>query len=308
MCKEYLVGYTGFVGSNIAESHAFTGLYNSSNITDAYGGNPDLLVYSGVRAEMFLANNNPAADWANIRAAIENIKKINPKEIVLISTVAVYSNTAMQDEDCNMDETSLTPYGRNRLGLEQWVEENIPNHLIIRLPAIYGKNLKKNFLYDYIHLIPAMLTDAKIAEVAHTAPDIYQYYNKQDNGFWKCRHLTKTEETTLKAIFRKHGFTALNFTDSRSVYQFYSLKRLWADIITARENKIKKLNLVPPPISTADVYYALCHESFHNELAKPPFNYNLFTKHASVFNSESHYIMSKEQALDDIIEFVREEQ
>lgn len=307
MCKEYLVGYTGFVGSNLANSHTFTGLYNSANISDAYGGNPDLLVYSGVRAEMFLANSNPAADMQHIQDAIENIKRINPKEIVLISSVAVYSNTTMQDEDCTIDKSCLTAYGLNRLALEEWVEENIPKHLIIRLPAIYGKNLKKNFLYDYIHLIPAMLTEKKINELSQVFPDIYQYYNKLDNGFWKCRILTDTEGETLKAFFKQYGFTALNFTDSRSVYQFYSLKRLWTDILTARNNNITKLNLVPPPISVADVYYALCQKTFHNELAKQPFNYNLFTKHAPCFSTDPHYIMSKEQALKDISDFIREE-
>ena len=56
---EYLVGYTGFVGSNLAASHTFDGQFNSRNIQQAFGGRPDLLVYAGVRAEMFLANHDP---------------------------------------------------------------------------------------------------------------------------------------------------------------------------------------------------------------------------------------------------------
>ena len=52
-----LVGYTGFVGSNIASSFKFDRLFNSKNIKEAYGLNPDLCVYSGVRAEKYLANN-----------------------------------------------------------------------------------------------------------------------------------------------------------------------------------------------------------------------------------------------------------
>ena len=54
-----LVGYTGFVGSNLASSTDFDGLYNSKNIEDAFKTKPDLLVYSGVRAEKFLANKEP---------------------------------------------------------------------------------------------------------------------------------------------------------------------------------------------------------------------------------------------------------
>ena len=146
--KEYLVGYTGFVGSNLREQHRFDGLFNSKNITDAFGGKPDMLVYSGVKAEMFLANKDPEADYAQIEQAISNIQKIEPKQIVLISTVAVYPDIQDVDEDFEIDEKQLTAYGRNRLALERWVEKNCTNHLIVRLPAIFGNGLKKNFIYD----------------------------------------------------------------------------------------------------------------------------------------------------------------
>ena len=74
---DFLVGYTGFVGSNILSKHDFSGLFNSKNIKEAYGKNPDLLVYSGVPAEMFLANQFPEKDLSLMDEAIENITKIN---------------------------------------------------------------------------------------------------------------------------------------------------------------------------------------------------------------------------------------
>ena len=57
-----LVGYTGFVGSNLYLKKDFDEVYNSKNIKEAYGKNPDLLVYSGLKAEKYLANNNPEED------------------------------------------------------------------------------------------------------------------------------------------------------------------------------------------------------------------------------------------------------
>ena len=57
-----LVGYTGFVGSNLCLSHKFDYLINSKNIESAYGVNPDRLIYSGVPAEMFIANKYPEKD------------------------------------------------------------------------------------------------------------------------------------------------------------------------------------------------------------------------------------------------------
>lgn len=69
--KTSLVGYTGFVGSNLAGSFKFDNLYNSKNIGEAFESNPDLLVYAGIRAEKFLANKFPEKDME----IIENAKK-----------------------------------------------------------------------------------------------------------------------------------------------------------------------------------------------------------------------------------------
>ena len=69
-----LVGFTGFVGSNIANKYDFDCVYNSKNIDEAYDTYPDLLVYAGLRAEKFIANNNPEKDMQSIKQAIENIK------------------------------------------------------------------------------------------------------------------------------------------------------------------------------------------------------------------------------------------
>ena len=57
-----IVGYTGFVGSNLYTPERFGAAWNSRNIAEAYGTEPDLLVYAGVRAEKFLANRDPEKD------------------------------------------------------------------------------------------------------------------------------------------------------------------------------------------------------------------------------------------------------
>ena len=113
-----LVGHTGFVGSNLLESTSFDFCFNSKNIIEAFGLNPDVLVYSGVRAEKFLANKEPEKDFEIILEAIENIKKINPKQVILISTVDVYPNPIAVDENTEIDLEVVQPYGKNRLYLE----------------------------------------------------------------------------------------------------------------------------------------------------------------------------------------------
>lgn len=304
--KTQLVGDTGFVGSNLQSEYTFDELYNSKNITEAYGKNPDLLVYSGVPAQKFLANKEPEKDFEIIENAINNIKKINPKEIVLISTIDVYKEPVNVNEDTKIDTENLQPYGYNRYYLEKWVSENIENHLIVHLPGLYGKNIKKNFIYDLIHVIPSMLTYEKYQELLNKDNSIENYYEKQENGFYKVRKLNKSEENILKEYFNNIGFCALNFTDSRGKFQFYNLKYLWKHIQIARKNNIRVLNLATEPVEISEIYEYIKNEKFINEVANDVPNYNFKTKYAKIFEGKDGYIFSKEFILEDIKKFVEE--
>ena len=119
-----LVGYTGFVGSNIYDSagNEIEAVYNSKNINEAYGTNPDLLIYAGLRAEKYLANNAPQKDKELILQAEENIAKINPQKLVLISTIDVFKIPKDVDESSIVDTENLNAYGYNRYQLELWVD------------------------------------------------------------------------------------------------------------------------------------------------------------------------------------------
>lgn len=304
--KTQLVGNTGFVGSNLQSEYTFDELYNSQNIIEAYEKNPDLLVYSGVPAQKFLANKEPKKDFEIIKNAINNIKKINPKEIVLISTIDVYKEPINVDEDTKINTENLQPYGYNRYCLEKWVSENIENHLIVHLPGLYGKNIKKNFIYDLIHVIPSMLTYEKYQELINKDNTIEKYYEKQENGFYKVKQFDKVEENILKEYFNNIGFSALNFTDSRGKFQFYNLKYLWKHIQIARKNNIKVLNLATEPVGVSEIYEYIKNRKFVNEVANSVPNYNFKTKYAKIFEGKDGYIFSKEFILEDIKKFVEE--
>ena len=194
---EILVGHTGFVGSNLAESHVFDLCFNSKNISEAFGLNPDVLVYSGVRAEKFLANKEPEKDFEIIQDAIENIKRINPKQIILISTVDVYPNPIAVDENSEIDLDVVQPYVKNRLFLENWVASNFDDYLIVRLPGLFGKNIKKNFIFDLISVIPSMLNEVKYQELA-SKNWIVNNYTLQENGFYKLNNLDDSDRKILK--------------------------------------------------------------------------------------------------------------
>lgn len=298
-----LVGYTGFVGSNIYAAGKIDAAYNSKNIEEAYGTCPDLLIYAGLRAEKYLANNAPEKDMELIRQAEENIIKINPKKLVLISTIDVFKVPKNVDENSAIDTENLHPYGYNRYQLELWVRENYSDALIIRLPGLFGKNIKKNFIYDYINVIPFMLKEAKFDELAAKDQELKKYYKLQDNGFYKV-NVSDDEKEGLKERFRTLGFSALNFTDSRSVYQFYNLCRLWDDIQTALNAGITLWHPATEPVSAGEVYEYLTGEKFVNELGGVPADYDYKTIYAKIFQQNGCYIEDKESVLRKINAFV----
>lgn len=300
-----LVGYTGFVGSNLSPQTHFDKKFNSKNIQEAFGLNPDVLVYSGVRAEKFLANNEPEKDFAIIEDAINNIKKINPKRIILISTVDVYPTAVNVNEEIVIDEEMLQPYGKNRLYLEKWVESNFEDYLILRLPGLFGLNIKKNFIYDIIHIIPAMLNETLYQKYCNH-DWIVSNYTQQDNGFYKLNTLTLEEREQLKSNFLSIGFSALNFTDSRGIFQFYNLKNLWKDIEIATANNIKKLNLATEPIGVNEIYREIFHKEFINETGALFPHYDLQTIYAKYFGKNKDYIENKEIVLREIVEFLKQ--
>lgn len=299
-----LVGYTGFVGSNVVEKHKFGALYDIRNIESAFGIRPDLLVYSGVPAEMYLANNDPGADLALIENAVENIRRIAPKRLVLISTIAVLNNPVGIDEDYVVNTEHLTAYGLHRYMLEQSAQKIVPDCHILRLPALFGKNIKKNYIYDLIHFFPAMLNKEKYDHFSTVEPIVADCYKLQDNGLYKLI-IPKEWEHALRLAFERLSFSALNFTDSRSVFQFYNLAYLWEHIEMTIANNLSLLHLATEPLSASEVYQEICGKKFDNEIVEKPFYYDIRTKYANYFGGINGYIFGREKVLSDLMAFIK---
>lgn len=299
-----LVGYTGFVGSNLYAFGKFDKVYNSRNIQEAYDSCPDLLVYAGIPAEKYLANNFPEKDMNIIQDAVKNIQNICPKKLVLISTIDVYQTPFRANEDTIIQPQKLQAYGKNRYFLETCIQNDFPETVIIRLPGLFGKNIKKNFIYDYINKIPSILTKQKFDELLEENAELDQYYEKQSNGYYKCKLLNQSEHNRLKNIFNNLSFNALNFTDSRSVFQFYPLYRLWNDIQCILKNDIRLWNPATEPISVSELYFHLSGKVFQNETASVPARYDYRTKYDYLFKHTDGYIMSQKEVIEEIKKFV----
>ncbi len=301
-----LVGYTGFVGGNLAAQHRFDELYDISNITEGFDRPHSLVVYAGVPAEKFLANSDPAADLALIETARENLRRLQPERVILISTVDVYREPVEVDEYADMQRDSLHPYGADRLLLEDWVRETFPGSLVVRLPALFGRGLKKNFVFDLCRIVPSMLKPAKYAELCEKSPLVAPAYADAGNGFYKLKTLPEAEFAALRSFFEKNDFNALAFTDSRASYQFYCLDHLWADISRAADAGLTLVNITSEPMTVSEVYRALKGGEFVNEFASVPVRYDYRTAHCAVMGGRDGYIYTAAEVLPELKRFVEQ--
>ena len=134
-----LVGNTGFVGKNIEklkECKPYSNIYLSC-----------------LPATKWKVNQNLYQDIKNINKLIEFLKDNKYNNVYLISTIDVYSDSPLEvDEDYKPNFSSIN-YGSNRLFFEYYLKEVIDfkNFKIFRLPALYGKYLKKNVIFDLIN-------------------------------------------------------------------------------------------------------------------------------------------------------------
>lgn len=299
-----LVGYTGFVGSNICFNHKFDFLYNTKNIDKAFGTKPDILYYAGIRAEKYLANSDPEKDFKNICEARSIINKINPKKLVLISTVDVYPVPINVNEDTVINNSLNDAYGLNRYKLESMIRSDYPDALIVRLPALFGINIKKNFIYDCLNPIPKLLKESKLQMLISIREEIANYYQKAEYDFYRLKELNDDEKKKIISLFKDCYFDARYFTDSRNTYQYYPLHRLYNDIQIALKYKLNLLNINSEPVSISRLYFGIYNEEFKNEFLDKPVSYDYRTKYASLFGGEGEYMIKADEVIKEIKEFI----
>ena len=136
--KDALVGYSGYIGSFLIKKKNFSLKYNSKNIRSIKNKEINDLYLAAPSALKHFANSHPNKDKQNIKNLIKYLKKTNCKKIIYFSTIDV----------CDKKKTNY--YGTNRKYLENFIKKNFKDHLIIRLPGLFGWNLKKNFFYDIL--------------------------------------------------------------------------------------------------------------------------------------------------------------
>ena len=185
-----LVGQSGSVGNSICVCGGIDRCFDSDNVKEAYGLKPDLLIYAGLGETWELNSLAPAAYIERIIQSEKDIWQIEPKHVVLISTIDVFRTTEGVDENTVVDITKLHPFGHNRYLLEEWTRDYDPEALIIRLPVPFGERVRGNFIFDMIDRIPGEVNPLKYKTMARKFKMLNQYYTQEEeDGVYRCRPL-----------------------------------------------------------------------------------------------------------------------
>ena len=304
--KTGLVGYTGFVGTNLRRSQTFDGQFNRANIDQLADADLDVLICAAAPAQMWQANNDPDADWENIAKMLGHLQKSNARHCVLISSIAV-----LDAYDGGYDETSAefeatSAYGKHRRMLEASVAESFDVSYILRLPALFGHGLKKNFLFDILNPVPSFLKkpdyEMFIAGLSASDQNLVQAYfapNTQTQAYdfdrSRCAHDNKT--AAMNAIIQTANLAATRFTHKDTAFQYYNLENLKTDIDRAMQNDLTTLHLSAEPVQAAEIYQHLTGDVFDN-IGGGYRREDMRSKHGKLWGQDSPYLYSKTQTLD----------
>ena len=92
--------------------------------------------------------------------------------------------------------------------------------------------------------------------------------------------------------------------DSRGIFQFYGLHRLWKDLEAAASASLELVHFPTEPVSVAEVALVAFGREFTNHVAASPARYDVRTKHSALLGGVGPYLESKAAELESIRLFV----
>lgn len=307
-----LIGSTGFVGSQLARQHNFEAQFHRTNVTAAEGRTFGTLVCAAAPGSMFTANRHPEADAAAIDAVISALSGMRARRMVLVSTIAVLARFDGRDTEDTCAFQTETPYGVNRRRLEVFCQDHFESCLVVRLPALFGPGLRKNFIFDILNLVPAMLTGDRLTQIVEALPaalaaEMKGLYDLDKSlGLYvvdRQRVAALAERANLEAALIESGLSARAFTNPHSTFQYYDMTRLWGDITRSLEAELGILHIAPEPLRAGAIHLALTGQvmapnaaALHHE--------DMHTRNAGLWGRKGPYTASAEEVLADLQRFV----
>ena len=306
-----LIGHTGFVGATLACQHEFGAGFNSRSISSAAEGDFDTVVCAAAPGSMFEANRFPDRDSTRIQSLMGSLRTIKAKRFVLVSSIAVLADFGMGDDETTSALQTGLAYGRNRAQLETFCAAAFDHCLIVRLPALFGPGLKKNFLFDILNPMPTMLPATRLDQLkidlpAALADGIDAFYRLDPEIDLFVIDRAALEDTRRRdeydASVTANGFSAVNFTNPGTRFQYYDMTRLWSDIRLGLARNLPLLHLAPEPVGAADVYQRVTGQSMPGNASRLHME-DMRTQHANLWGRGDHYIAGSDTVLDAITRF-----
>lgn len=304
-----LIGYTGFVGGNLCRQHAFSGKFRRANAEVLVGKAFDTLVCAAAPGSMFEANREPDVDAVAIGRLFETLKTVSARRFVLISSIAVLRSFDMAvDEGADAFQQSLA-YGRNRRMLEEFCELQFPRCLIVRLPALLGEGLRKNFIFDLLNPLPSSLNDERFDALSKSAGTrlrlaIDKIYERRNGLFRLDRSalIGCKEREALEAMARATGNSSMQFHNPGSSFQYYNINRLWSDICCADNAGLSLVHLVTEPLTARRIHGHLLGTSMPPSDAKIH-REDIHTRHSGLWGREGPYLENADEVLMQLAGF-----
>lgn len=302
--NDALIGATGFVGGHLARQHRFAAGFNSRNICDARGKAFNLVVCAAAPGSMFEANRFPGKDRERVGKLMADLARIEAKAFVLVSTIAVFRGFRADGEHADNFETEIA-YGRHRRELEAFCADHFPSCLIVRLPALFGAGLKKNFLFDIRNPMPSMLPPQRLEEMSAEFPArlreglsaLYRW-NETLGMFVIDREALEAcgKRAEYDRAVGRAGFAAERFTSPQSRFQFYDMSRIRNDISLALAAGLKAVHFSPPPLEACEVYAELTGEPMPPNSARVH-QEDMCTLHAGLWGAQNPYFETQADVL-----------
>jgi len=309
--QEGLIGHSGFVGHILSQQHEFSAQFNSRTIDTIGEHEFGTLVCAAAPGSMFEANNFPDRDAERIDALIARLEGVRARQFILISSIAVLADFAGGDDEETSAFQQALAYGRNRRRLEAFCETHFARCLVVRLPALYGTGLRKNFIFDLLNPVPTMMPQGRLdtlltalpAPLATLAASLYAL--DPATGMLKIdrpRLDADTQAGALADAVVAAGFSATGFHNPATTYQFYGLSRLWADIGTALAADLSHIHLVTEPVTAAAVHLRLTGQAMPETSARLHHE-DMHTRHAALWGRSGPYLASADEVLARLADF-----
>lgn len=306
-----LIGKTGFVGSALLRQADFAHRYNRSNIDEIAGQAFSTVVCAAAPGSMIEANRSPDTDRAQIHALMDRLSAIRCDRFVLISSIAVLADFAGACDESTSEFQAELAYGRHRRELEAFVEDHFASHLVVRLPALFGQGLRKNFIFDLLNPVPSMLTGERRADLVGQldaplaqwvgelyTPDHVTGLFKLDRSALNGNHRRAALEQAVEQL----GFSATQFHHPETTYQYYEIDRLWRDIAIALDAGLSHIHLVSEPLSAARIHRRLTGREMPQTGARLH-REDMHTRHAGLWGMAGPYQYDATATLDRLAAF-----